>query len=138
MVVNGTQEFIGSSKSKGEKIINNALAQKKTQHILYVDSEVDEQKVNVKYQLSGELDQYVINFALVEKEIVTKVSRGENSRKTLTHDNVVRDFVISKGMKQGLVTLSIPEDAKYSNLSVIAYVQNHNSMTITTAAESKF
>ena len=70
--------------------------------------------------------------ALVERDLVTDVPRGENAGRRLAHENVVRAFervgIASDG--QGEVRLQLPEGVQVGKASVIGYVQDQRSMRI--------
>ena len=68
----------------------------------------------------------VVNFAVVEKDLASSVKRGENSGRSLEHENVVRAFasVTVKDGKSIQQTLKVPEDVLAQNASLIAYVQD--------------
>jgi hypothetical protein len=78
----------------------------------------------------------VVNVAVVERGLVSKVPRGENSGRTLRHENVVRVFrtVRLDDSAKGSVELKLPADLVRKNSSVIAYVQEAASGAVLGAA----
>jgi hypothetical protein len=72
----------------------------------------------------------VINVALVESELETKVTAGENSGRTLKSDHVVREFKTSALEHYGVVNLTIPDPVAHGPFEVIAYVQDQQDMRV--------
>lgn len=132
MVVNGKKEFVGSDRSNAKRAIAEALAEP-SQHQLSLIVEKRDDKLVVNYDVEGPMKGYVINFALVERNIVTHVKRGENRNRTLQHDNVVRAFKTLPIQKTGQTELPIPNDLKTEDGNVIAYVQHKDGLAISGA-----
>ncbi len=87
--------------------------------------------ITVTYDVSMLPKTANLNVALVERNLQTKVLRGENAARTLTHDNVVRAFQsLPLEKTQGQLDLPLPLDLKRRNASVIAYVQDDSMRTI--------
>ena len=86
----------------------------------------------ITYKVKDTKDTDVLNVALVERGLKTKVLRGENRGRSLTHENVVRWFNTVKIHRtaQGRVTVPLPKDLNKSNASIIAYVQDSKTMLI--------
>lgn len=131
MIVNGEHEFVGSSQRKAEKYVQQALKQSAKVN-LSIEAKVSEaRKVTIRYQADTIPSNSIINFALVERNIVRDIKRGENHGRTLRHDNVVRSFQKSAlSTKKGKALLEIPEDGVIENSSVIVYVQNRKNMQV--------
>lgn len=132
MVVNGTTEFVGSNRSESQKAITEALSQAPEHHI-HLEANLISDKINLDFTVNGEADEYIINIALVERNISTNIPRGENRNKILRHDNVVRSFTSKPMTQEGKSVIFIPDRFVVANGSVIAYVQNKNSLKITGA-----
>ncbi|MEM9300009.1 MAG: DUF1223 domain-containing protein [Bacteroidota bacterium] len=137
MVVNGTREFVGSNKSASEKIIADEL-NKAPKHEILIEAELVENKISLEYSVTGDRDNYVLNIALVERDVTTKVPRGENRNKILHHDNVVREFISKPISVKSEHHFILPNDFNLSKGSVIAYVQNRQTMEITGVEALKF
>ncbi len=123
MIVNGRDEFVGSSKDEAEKIVGNALKQKPSYHIIIKDFQVTNNVLHLKYLLDKEPNGEVINVAIVEREVENYVSRGENSGRRLHHDNVVRSFVTNLAKRDQELRLQVPA-MNLEKASVILYIQN--------------
>lgn len=132
LIVNGSDEMVGFDPRAGTAI-EDALGKPASVTIAIVPS-VSGKKIEIHYTLSEIPPQSVINFALVERGLVREIWRGENSGRTLSHENVVRTFkVIKKPAIEGSVRIEPPSDLKIQNSSIIAYVQNADSMRILAA-----
>ncbi len=128
LVVNGSEEFVGSRKSQTEKSIEKALSQKAEAHII-LNKTLENNTLKVHYKLEGNFKNTVLNIALVERNIETKVLRGENEGRTLKHDNVVREFqtIQLNDTAEGTISFNIPTDFKQKDGNIIAYLQNKDT-----------
>jgi hypothetical protein len=125
MIVNGRDEFVGSSKDESEKIVANAYKQKPSYQIAIKDFKVTNGVLHLKYSLDKEPNGEVINMAIVEKEVENYVPRGENSGRKLHHDNVVRSFTTGSLKRDQEMQLQVPE-INIAKASVILYIQDKN------------
>ena len=134
LVVNGSEEFVGSRKSQTEKSIEKALSQKAEASII-LNKTVENNALKIQYKLEGNYKNTILNIALVEKNIETKVLRGENEGRTLKHDNVVREFqtIQLNATGEGIISLNIPNDFKQKDSNIIAYLQNKDTWKIAAA-----
>jgi len=130
MIVNGTDEFVGSSRVKAEVAIKQATS---TQEVQLQMTSNKENAIVVNYKLTGSTENEWFNIALVEKHVKNEVPRGENQGKVLEHDNVVRVFKILEAKKSGSITITLPEKSNMQNAMVIAYIQRQNTFEITGA-----
>ena len=137
LVVNGSEEFVGSRKSQTEKSIEKALSHKAEAGIILTKT-LEKNILKAHYKLEGNFMNTVLNIALVERNMETKVLRGENKGRTLKHDNVVREFQIiqTDATGEGSILLNIPNDFKQKDCSVIAYLQNKDTWKIMGAAKT--
>ncbi len=79
MIVNGKDEFVGSNRREAKTTIQNALKISTKAEIKLTKEKPDsENDIRLSYSLSGETQNAVLRFALVEKNVKTDVSRGEN------------------------------------------------------------
>ena len=77
----------------------------------------------------------VLNVALVEGGLSTRVPRGENAGRTLRHENVVRAFrTVALEKADGEVHIDVPAAVRPENAAVIAYVQRPADMAVLGAA----
>ena len=132
MLVNGRGAFVGSRKAEAEGNVEKALRQAASVSI-ELGKRISSSKATVEltYALSEIHPEWVLNVALVERNLKDAVKRGENKGRTLVHDNVVRDFeVLPLETNSGSVKIPITSVTDHSQASVIAYVQHRESMHI--------
>ncbi len=134
MVVNGETEFVGSNRARAQAAIERALKQSQDVSIMLARESVTESKVTVRYEVSELPQGYKVNLALVERDLVQNVKRGENRGRTLEHDNVVRAFQTASEAR-GLAKFELPAGANPDNCAVIAYVQHEHTMKIIAAEQ---
>lgn len=125
MIVNGSEEFVGSDRERAKRAIDAVLRRPAT-----VEVKLRWHDGTVEYEVTGAPSGSVLNLAIVERDLVTNVKSGENSGRTLRHDNVVRVFV-SKPTGKGAATLPATPNA-----SVIGYVQDAGKLTVLGAAHA--
>jgi hypothetical protein len=139
MIVNGKAVFIGSKRSQAEDAIANELKNSAMAKIQFQNSyEKDAERVKVQFSIQGDVKDEELNIALVQKEAVSDVSRGENSGKKLHHVNVVRSFISVNASETGSAEISFPSELKNQTLTIICFVQNKNSLAITGATSHDF
>jgi len=137
MIVNGSKEFVGSDKSELRKALESALGASSVPAIGLHTLPVQDNLVRVEYNLTNSPTSKTLNIALVERNLQSRVGRGENSGRTLLHNNVVRDWKEIVGSSEsGSVDLKIPGDAKLENISIVAFLQDPETMRIYAAAMS--
>jgi len=136
MIVNGQTEFVGSNSSAAENAIKDALKTNSQYRISLNVSWTSPQQLSIKYSLTSNPVNALINFALVEKNLSSNVKRGENSGRKLEHDNVVREFDTSIAKEKSERTLKIDKNINLNNTTLIAYIQDKNSFKIIGATSS--
>ena len=149
LIVNGTHELVGAERSRAGTEVDAALARPATAGIeieldavatalLRQGESAGPAGVTVSYSVVGAPRRAVLNLALVESGLTSHVSSGENSGRTLTHDNVVRAFVTVplRSRPTGTATLVIPAGVVAGHASIIGFVQDPSSMAILGAAAS--
>ncbi len=140
MVVNGRWSFVGSDASSAAGRIGEALAANVGASVT-ASVKSGDGNVVVEFQAASlSTDPLptdaIVNVALVERGLTVEVPRGENSGRTLHHENVVRAFEsVPLGAKlQGTATLAVPKSSDRTKLSVVVYVQDPSTMVIVAAA----
>lgn len=136
MIVNGTEEFVGSNRAKARANIESAL-KKSADFTLFLEKSGSKEsnQLEIEYNLSKLPEDAVLNLALVERGLVQNIKRGENSGMKLHHENVVRSFSSSELKKQtGRMTLKLPSSVDLDNCSIIGYVQNLSTMAVLAAS----
>lgn len=137
MIVNGTDGFVGSDKVKAKKSIAAALEQKATTAVTVgIEKSTGANGVTITYEIASVPKNSVLNVAVVESGLVSKVTRGENAGQTLGHDNVVRVFttVAIERNGKGTVALKLPDGLIRKKSQVLCYVQHPDTKAIVGAA----
>lgn len=137
MIVNGTDQFVGSDKNRAHQSISAALQKSpKTTVKAEVTEANDRNQLTIRYRISGDTKEKALNFALVQSPKENSIDRGENAGRTLGHVNVVRAFkVIVPEGTSGAVELDLPEDFDASLESkLVAYAQEKSTYEIVGAS----
>jgi hypothetical protein len=131
MIVNGTMSFVGSDRQKAFKNISNSLASSVAFQNIIISTK-DARSGLYTYKIVKRNSDEDLNIILVEKYAASKVLRGENKGKTLTHRNIVREWVqIKNPSLEGSVRFK--NKLEFSKASVIAFLQNKTTAEITSA-----
>lgn len=137
MIVNGTDQFVGHRQDTADKIIEKAL---NTSVPVRVELQVTgwaDGPLLIAYKTINARSDMNLHIALVERGLKMNIARGENKGKTLHHENVVRVFkTVDPG--EGQMTIQPPKDVDRGQASVIAYVQEADTMRIFGASAVDF
>ncbi|MEO7313288.1 MAG: DUF1223 domain-containing protein [Chitinophagaceae bacterium] len=133
MVVNGVTGFVGSDKGKATTGIAAALkATHSSKKILL--SATGPNPDNFTYTVPNVGKNEVLHLVLVQKSAVSKVLRGENAGRTLTHNNVVLDWkTLESPATSGSVKFKNGLVIQPGEYNVIAFVQDKGSGAISSA-----
>ena len=134
-VINGKTEMIGSDEDKINAAIATELQSSSSVNIECKTNKTGNSKIEIEYNVSGNISGCTLNFAIVESNLTTYIKKGENAHKTLTHDNVARVF---KSIKLNSSSGKIEMDVSHINLSdskLICFVQEAESLNITGAEQ---
>jgi hypothetical protein len=144
LVINGEVEMVGSQGNKIEKELTKTN-EKKTDLKVELSKTITDKKLTINYKINKILENKVLNLAIVERNITTKVLRGENGGRTLKHDNVVRFFKTvkmgkntdgtSRDNREGGEEVILKDDFKLKDCSVIAYLQDTQTLKIVAASK---
>ncbi len=132
VVVNGTEEFVGSDEGK----LRKSLANKPALPMITIEAiRKTPGIIQLSYALA-EVQAQVLNIALVQKNASTKVRSGENGGETLHHVNVVHQLKrIEPLSKEGTTELNFPAGLKENEFIIIAFTQQKRDYRITGAAQ---
>ena len=123
LVANGSEHYTGSDASRVNQSLSKYGGIKSTSTIDVSNIQKTSGNITFDYNIFGS-DVANTSFALVIAERITKVSRGENSNRTLENHNIVANFS-NKTNKSGSVTMTIPSWIKSTdNISLISYTKN--------------
>lgn len=135
VVVNGSSEFVGSESATLHSSIATALA-KPTNNTLEISlNKADQNKLSVNYKTNQKTDSYAIVLALVDANATSKVLKGENKGRTLSHVQIVDQFesIALKGKMSGQVDIQFEKTSRQTPSELIAFLQDNNSGKITAA-----
>jgi len=140
LVVNGETSFVGSDEKLAYAALEKALKTPAAVElqIEYMGSGND--TMTISYSSTGTNKNYYLKVAMVEKNAVNAVSKGENSGKTLQHHNVVTHFSsFDLNKAQGEVKVPLKNKKPGKDHLLIAFVQHRQTMKIlgATGAEIK-
>ncbi len=134
VIVNGRKEFVGSNESQLRKTVEQQLKEASPATVLLTAKNNGNHSIEIVF--SGTNTKGAItNIALVQREAVSMVKRGENEGRELKHINLVRDFRSIEG-SEGKTNLSVPAGISEKNCFVVAYAQNKNDLQIIAAAKT--
>jgi hypothetical protein len=124
LVVNGTEQFVGSAAGAIRKEIGRQLEQGTGEAVILERAVRDGDRVTV-----GVRGPDGVVVVLFENGVVTQVSRGENAGKRLTNDFIVRAHA---RVPSGQTTVTLPLDRSWrtENLGVAAFVQDERTLAI--------
>ena len=127
LIINGREQFSGNHRAKARDTIRDALQQPAS--VMLSAQAVLEADWTVKWHVQGAPVGAKLNIALVEDQLISKVTRGENQGRTLTHNHVVRALYtvpLTPGDSRGHKIVK----ANGQNTRVILFVQDPSSMAI--------
>jgi hypothetical protein len=133
IVVNGTEQFVGSNEAKLNNVVNKELQQASIVRLNIDAKSIDNKTVMVNY--STDARDVKLKIALIQLNAENKIRRGENTGATLHHVNIVRDLQTISATDKGNVTVDIPEGLTAKDCRVIAFTQNTGDNKITAATE---
>ncbi len=126
VVINGKEHFVGSKRHIMDSKLKS-YSNKKAENLVAI-SNVKKAKdvVQLNYKIEGDIATKQLRLALVIKERITKINRGENKNKVLKNSNIVVNEVyvdLKSSSKQ--VKISIPDIVKETDeLSIVALIQD--------------
>jgi len=134
IIVNGTQQFVGSDEAKLNAAVIKSLQQASTIKLTINAKKDSGNEVKVQYATDGAKANLCV--ALIQLHAENKIQRGENSGTTLHHVNIVRDIKTVAAGSNGAVMLNLPENLSVDDCKVIIFVQNVSDNKIIAATES--
>lgn len=131
-IVNGSVEFNGSNPEKMSKAISQAL-NRPTKVTLQLKARRGDGKIVVEYEIPSAQNARILHVAIVQEASSTKVLRGENARRELTHTNAVLSLSQrplgnkDPNANKGQVVMDIPKSDASARLSVIGFLTSADS-----------
>jgi hypothetical protein len=124
MVVNGTEEFTGSDRDRAETAVGHALARRSLVRLDLHPRWTGPDVTTVGYSTSEAPPGAALVVAVVERQAMTSVLRGENAGKTLRHENVVRSLVaVPVTAVTGSVVVQVAPSLARTGAELIGWVQ---------------
>lgn len=137
VIVNGTNEFIGSEAGSIRNAISTQLGTQSTAEVK-LQWHQTRQNFKVHYQTSGTTKGSNLLIAVVQKAASTRVARGENEGRTLSHVQIVRQLQSEKlsAVGTGAVSLSLPKGYNEKDWEIIGLLQNQNTGQLVAATKA--
>ena len=134
-VINGSKEMVGSDETQVRQTINTALNSAPRAQLALNDMANKKDGISFSYKTQGNIANTSLQLALVQKRAVSKVLRGENKGRTLSHVQIVKSFqtIDLKGSGNGLANFSLSPGINASNFEVIAFLQDNATGAIIAA-----
>jgi hypothetical protein len=134
MIVNGTDEFVGSDTAKIDSAIKNALSQQPKFYFTITPNadwtEITVDPIKNAPKITDSRIDYELNICIVERGLETQIKRGENGGRTLKHENIVR-YMTTKDWSGLTETYIMDYLAEFNEkFSVICFVQHKTSRAI--------
>ncbi|WP_436491258.1 DUF1223 domain-containing protein [Chitinophaga sp. ARDCPP14] len=124
LVVNGKSSCIGSDEAAVTNAVGDALASAAEQ-TLNIKGQLQSGKASLAYEFTGDAGNSRLLIATVQKRAVSKVTRGENEGRMLSHVQIVRDLhSFGLGAKQGTVQVNLPGDFNTQEWELIGMIQH--------------
>lgn len=127
-VINGSEEFVGSDRSRLKQIITENINTISSASINLEATQDVSGKIKIKYSSkvnTTAAKQLVL--LLVQKSGYNKIGSGENAGKTLQHINIVRDILyLPVSIKEAQAFFALPVSLHKEDLFVAALIQRKN------------
>ena len=137
VIVNGKKEFIGSEEVTLRSAINAGLQKSATAHLTLTGVKTDQNQASLKYTAEGTDKNTVLLVAVLQKSALSKVERGENGGRTLSHVQIVRKLQpIILNSNDGLTTVALPRGFNTHDWEIIGFLQNKSNGAVVGAARA--
>ncbi len=135
VIVNGKTEFVGSAEGTLRNAIKAGLEKQPAAQLTLTDLKTDQNQASLKYTTEGADKNTILLVAVLEKSAQTKVERGENGGRTLSHVQIVRKLqpVTLKG-NSGIANVSLPHGFDTKSWEIIGFLQNKSNGAVIGAA----
>ncbi|MEI3801484.1 MULTISPECIES: DUF1223 domain-containing protein [unclassified Chitinophaga] len=131
LVINGTSSCVGSDEAAVTNAMANALASP-AEETLNIKAQLQSGKAALTYNVTGDAGNSRLLVAVVQKHAVSKVTRGENEGRMLSHVQIVRDLrTFDPGA--GSAQISLPGDFNTQEWELIGMIQDSGTGVIKAA-----
>jgi len=136
VIVNGITEVVGSDQAALTSALNSSLTGK-TSTLLELNGRIKEGRLSVSYQLTQASPGLHLVIAVVQKNAVRQIKRGENTGRSLNHIQIVQDLHSYKLEKSsnGQVAVLLPNAFSETGWEVICFLQNRETGEIFAAGK---
>ncbi|MCZ4225417.1 DUF1223 domain-containing protein [Pedobacter rhodius] len=138
IVVNGTQEFIGSQEKTLRNALQHALVQTASNGLEIAIEKQTDGNISLSYQTSQQIQSENLVVAIVIPNATNKIERGENKGKTLSHIQIVSSFETFNLNRKEKGVVNLASDKIKNDSELIAFLQNVKTGKITAAAKRPF
>jgi hypothetical protein len=139
LVVNGKTELIGSQATEVKLALKKALSVSGRATVL-LKASTTKNSLNVNYSVTGASKDSRFLLAVVQKSAQSKVKRGENEGRTLSHYQIVRQLHslnIPQG-GNGSIKLQLPDNFNTKNFEVVGFIQDTKNGYVQGVAKAIF
>jgi hypothetical protein len=137
IVVNGKSEFVGSEEGTLRNAIKTSLEKPSDVQLALNVSSIEQGHAEIKYTAEGADKSTVLQLAVLQKNAQTKVERGENGGRTLSHVQIVRKLQkVSLNGNSGTIKVTLPQGFDAQSWEIIGFLQNTANGTVTGATRA--
>ena len=138
-MVNGKTEFVGSEEGTLRNAIKINLQKTASAQIELNALAVDPRQASIGYNTTGTDKSAVLLLAVLQKNAQTKVERGENGGRTLSHVQIVRKLQkVTLNGNSGSVNVALPPGFDTHSWEIIGFLQNTSNGSVTGATRAAF
>jgi hypothetical protein len=134
VIINGKKEVVGSDKALLYSSLQAAVKDTATSQVSIMGTKRKDDSLIITFRANA-YKENILNVALVQNSFQQKIEKGANRGKTLQHQNIVRELsaIPFIGKKEGTAMLAIPSGLSLNDISIVAFVQNRGTLTVTSA-----
>ncbi len=139
IIVNGKTEFVGSEENTLRNTIGSALQNTPQSHLELNVIKSGKGQLSLKYTTKGAGENAVLMIAVLQKNAQTKVVRGENAGRVLSHVQIVRKLLrLPLNGNSGIENIPLPQGFDSRSWEIIGFLQNASNGAITDASKATF
>lgn len=135
-IINGMTEFAGYNETTLSKKISDALVMKPTSTLELIAKTDDKDSISIHFKTNEIQENSNLFIAVIQKEAISKIARGENKGATLHHVQIVRQL---KGFplneKEDNLKVAKPADFEAKNWELLGFIQNTSTGKISATAK---
>ncbi len=139
IVVNGRTEFVGSEEAELRNAITSNLQNEQGQALALNVAADGQNPAVIKYKADKTDKNTALFIAVLQKNAQTKVERGENSGRTLSHVQIVRKLQkVALTGDAGETKVALPKGFNKQGWEIIGFLQNTSTGLVTGAARALY